>query len=78
MRSLERAGRDWARAEAAVLRNRAQLRREAGRESWSPELLEHLMEEWSLALGPALDRALELEEYEWADALSRERARLVP
>lgn len=71
---LERAGRDWTRIDKAIAEFKWFLAEGAGQDEWSTELREYYMHEWYGMIRPAIERAVEREEYEWAEALHRELA----
>lgn len=70
--ALERAGRDWARIDRAIEEFKWFMAEQAGQDEWSTELREYYLYEWSQLIRPAIERAVEQEEYEWAEALHRQ------
>jgi hypothetical protein len=69
---LERAGRDWARIDKAIEEFKWFMAEQAGQDEWSTELREYYLHEFRLLLEPAIREAVEREEYEWAEALTRQ------
>lgn len=69
---LERAGRDWARIDRAIEEFKWFMAESAGQDEWSTELREYYLHEFRLLLEPAIRAAVEREEYEWAEALTRQ------
>lgn len=69
---LNRAGRDWKALDRTLHRIGQRLfRAEPFSPAWYPEYREFLRWEFRRELSTALDRAVDLEEYEWASAIQR-------
>jgi hypothetical protein len=73
---LERAGRDWRRIDKCIEEAKWYLAEQAGQDEWSTELRDYYLYEFSQVLHQLIDIAVAREEYEWADALTRQRALL--
>lgn len=71
---LERAGRDWRRIDRCIEEFKWYCAEQAGQEEWSTELRDYYLYEFCQVLDPLIRQAVELEEYEWAEALTRQRA----
>ena len=73
---LERAGRDWRRIDRCIEEAKWFLAEQAGQDEWSTELREYYLYEFAQVLDPLIAEAVAQEEYEWAEALTRQRALL--
>jgi hypothetical protein len=74
---LERAGRDRVQIEKSISEFKWFIAEQAGQDEWSTELREYYLHEFTEMLEPAIREAVEREEYEWAEALTRQRELLV-
>jgi hypothetical protein len=75
---LERAGRDWKRIDRCLWEWERELGRIAGLDSWSAEYGEFLTDRYVQVLAQLIEQAVELEEYEWAEACQQRLRRFSP
>ena len=74
--ALERAGRDWNKIDRVIWEFKQHLLMGAGREEWTAEYKEYLLESFYQVLDPAIEEAVAREEFEWAESLARQKALL--
>jgi len=73
--AFRQAGRNRRQLNRKLIQLEKDLKKETGEKQvkWTEEYYLYLLETYYLSMDPAIEEAIQLEEYEWADVLSKRK-----